>query len=66
MPTTAYHRMKEPPTFVRYCNSLPATSATNPHERRLLAEQRRKEAETRAEQHLVTQLAQWPDGQADD
>jgi hypothetical protein len=60
------HRMQEAPTFVRYCNSLPAKAAVSPHERRLLAEQRRQDAETRAAQHLVKELAQWPDGQADD
>lgn len=47
---------KDSPTFLRFCNSLPAKAAVSPHERRMAGEQRAKDLERQRERQLVSTL----------
>ncbi|GLC43829.1 hypothetical protein PLESTB_000912700 [Pleodorina starrii] len=61
---TYYRSMKDAPTFVRFCNSLPPKPAVSPHQRREEGVRRQAEQERRREAELVSTLT--IDGVADD
>ncbi|EFJ50584.1 hypothetical protein VOLCADRAFT_103801 [Volvox carteri f. nagariensis] len=51
-----YRSMKDAPTFVRFCNSLPPKPAVSPHQRRDEGARRQAEQERRREAALVSTL----------
>ncbi|PNH04988.1 hypothetical protein TSOC_008796 [Tetrabaena socialis] len=53
---TYYRSMKDSPTFVRFCNSLPAKPAVSPHQRRDEGMRRAAEEERRRAAALVSTL----------
>lgn len=53
---TYYRSMKDSPTFVRFCNSLPQKPGVSPHQRREEGMRRQTEQERRREAALVSTL----------
>ncbi|KAG2482972.1 hypothetical protein HYH03_018149 [Edaphochlamys debaryana] len=53
---TYYRSMKDSPTFVRFCNSLPAKPAVSPHQRREEGLRRQADQERRQAAALVSTL----------
>lgn len=53
---TFFKSLKDSPTFLRYCNSLPAKPAMSPHERRDMSLRRQYESEVNRERELVASL----------
>ncbi len=51
-----FKSLKDSPTFIRFCNSLPAKAAVSPHERRMQELQRGHEVELQRERALVASL----------
>ena len=51
-----FKSLKDTPTFIRFCNTLPARPAVSPHERRVAEHHRQAEAELAKEQALVAAL----------
>ena len=53
---TFFKSLKDTPTFLRFCNSLPAKAAVSPHERRADELRRIQEREKQKERELVSTL----------
>lgn len=53
---TYYRSMKDAPTFVRFCNSLPPKPAVSPHQRREEGTRRQADEQRRREAALVSTL----------
>ena len=52
-----FKSLKDTPTFLRFCNSLPNKIVVSPHERRAAELQRNQNQETQRERDLVATLA---------
>ena len=53
---TFFKTLKDTPTFIRFCTTLPAKPAVSPHERRAAQMRRMHEAERERDRQLVTGL----------
>lgn len=51
-----FKTLKDSPTFIRFCNSLPAKPAVSPHQRRAESMKRQQEMERHRERTLVAGL----------
>lgn len=53
---TFFKSLKDSPTFLRFCDSLPAKPAVSPHDRRAMSLRRAHESEVDKERQLVASL----------
>ena len=58
---TFFKTLKDSPTFLRFCGTLPAKPAVSPHERRAMSLRKAQESEVDRERQLVASL-NLPDG----